>query len=144
MSHAGIPFDTCLVEDAENVINNYKCAIFTAPIPTENGKKAIEVYKRHSVPFISSTEEKPYYDIDELRAFSDSSGVHCYNNNGDIFYCGNGFIGIHIVNDGETKITLPRKYKIRTLHEQKNIEIETDTIIVTGTKHSTRLFEIID
>jgi hypothetical protein len=143
MSHAGIPFDMCLVEDAEKVISKYKCAIFTAPRPTKNGKKAIELYQKHSIPFVASTEEKPYYDIYELRDFIASSGVHCYNDKGDIFYCGNGFIGIHKVDDGEAKITLPEKYKIRPLLENESREFETDTIIVTGPKYSTKIFKII-
>lgn len=142
MSHTGIPFDMYLVEDAEKVINNYKCAIFTAPIPTESGEKAIELCKKSSIPFIASTEEKPYYDIDELRDFLVCSGVHCYNAKGDVFYCGNGFIGIHTVNDGETKITLPKEYKIRTLLDTEESEFETDTIIVSAPKHSTFIFEI--
>ena len=144
MSHAGIPFDMCLVEDAKEVINKYKCAIFTAPRPTENGKNAIEHYQKHSVPFIASTEDKTYYDINELRDFMVSLGVHCYNDNADVFYCGNGFIGIHKVDDGETKITLPKKYKIRPLLDAEKSQFEADTIIVTGPKHSTNFYEIME
>ena len=144
MSHTGIPFDMCLVEDAKEVINKYKCAIFTAPRPTKNGKNAIELYQKHSVPFIASTEDKPYYDINELRDFMVSLGVHCYNDNADVFYCGNGFIGIHKVDDGVTKITLPKKYKIRPLLDAEKSEFEADTIIVTGPKHSTNFYEIME
>ncbi len=142
MSHSGIPFDMCLVEDAEKVINKYKCAIFTAPKPTECGKKAMELYEKLSIPFIASTEEKPFYDIDELRDFLISSGVHCYNDTEAVFYCGNGFIGIHTVNDGETKITLPKKHRICSLLDAENLEFETDIITVTAPKHSTVIFEI--
>jgi len=142
MSHSGIPFDMCLVEDAEKVINKYKCAIFTAPRPTEYGKKAMELYEKLSIPFVASTEEKPYYDTDELRDFLISSGVHCYNDTEAVFYSGNGFIGIHTVDDGETKITLPKKYKIRSLLDAENKEFETDTIVFNAPKHSTKLFEI--
>lgn len=141
MSHTGIPFDMCLVEDAEKVIHKYKCAIFTAPIPTKNGKKAIQLCEKLSIPFIASTEETPFYDTDELRDFLVSSGAHCYNNNGDVFYCGNGFIGVHTVNDGETKITLPEKFKINALLGVEINECETDTITFTAPKHSTVIFE---
>ncbi len=144
MSHSGIPFDMCLVEDAEKVINKYKCAIFTAPRPTECGKKAMELYEKLSLPFIASTEEKPFHDIDELRDFLISSGIHCYNDTEAVFYWGNGFIGIHTVNDGETKITLPKKHKIRSLLDAENLEFETDTITVTVPKHSTVIFEITE
>ncbi len=142
MSFSGIPFDMYLVEDAPNVIENYKCAIFTAPRPTENGKNAMTLCHKLAVPFIASTEEKPFYDTDELRDFLISKGVHCYNNTNDVIYCGNGFIGIHTVEDGKTKITLPNKYKIRPLLDTENSEVETDTITITAPKHSTKIFEI--
>ena len=143
MSYSGIPFDMCLVEDAEKVINKYKCAIFTAPRPTENGKKAIELYQKSGIPYIASTEEKPFYDKNELRDFLVSSGVHCYNADGCVLYCGNGFIGIHTVADGETKIKLPKKYIIKSLLDAEKSEFETDTITITAPKHSTELFEIL-
>ncbi len=143
MSFSGIPFDMCLVEDAEKVINKYKCAIFTAPRPTENGKKAIEICKKHSMPYISSTEEKPFYNTDELRNFLVSAGVHCYNTDGAVFYCGNGFLGVHTVSEDEIKITLPKKYKIRPLLETDGTVFETDVVTISAPKHSTKIFEII-
>ena len=73
-----------------------------------------------------------------------SLGVHCYNDNADVFYCGNGFIGIHKVDDGETKIKLPKKHKIHHLLGAEKSEFETDTIIVTGPKHSTNFYEIME
>ncbi len=143
MSISGIPYDMCLVEDADKVIDKYKCAIFTAPRPTESGKKAIELYKKSGVPYILSTEEKPFYETDELRDFLVSSGAHCFNTQDAVFYCGNGFIGVHTVTDGETKITLPKKYKIRPLLDTKETEFISDTITFTAPKHSTRLFELL-
>ena len=134
MSHSGIPFDMCLVEDAEAVINHYKFAIFTAPRPTENGKKAIEIYKKYSIPFIASTEERPYYDTNELRSILVNAGIHCY---------GNGFIGIHTVSDKETKITLPKKHKIRPLLDNYENVSEADSIIINAPKHTTKIFEIL-
>ncbi len=143
MSYSGIPYDMCLVEDAEKVLHKYKFAIFTAGKPTKNGKKAIELYKEKSIPFIECTEEKPFFHTDELRDLLIDSGVHCYNADGAVFYCGTGFIGIHTVADGETKITLPRSHKIRPLFENEESEFETDTIIVDLPKHSTKIYEIL-
>lgn len=109
----------------------------------KNGKKAIELYKEKSIPFIECTEEKPFFHTDELRDLLIDSGVHCYNADGAVFYCGTGFIGIHTVADGETKITLPRSHKIRPLFENEESEFETDTIIVDLPKHSTKIYEIL-
>ena len=143
MSFSGIPYDMCLVEDAQKVINKYKFAIFTAPQPTEKGKKAIELYQKNSVPFIKCTEDKPFYTTEEIRETLISLGIHCYNTQGNVLYYGNGFIGIHTIADGEVKITLPKKYKIRPLFENEENEFETDKIIVNLPKHSTRLYEIL-
>ncbi len=143
MSISGIPYDMCLVEDADKVLHKYKCAIFTAPIPTKSGVKAIELYDNAGVSYISLTEEKPFYETDELRDFLISSGVHCFNTQNAVLYCGNGFIGIHTTTDGETKITLPQKYKIRPLLDTKGTEFTSDTITFTTPKHSTRLFELL-
>lgn len=143
MSHSGIPFDMCLVEDAESVINRYKFAIFTAPRPTENGKKAMELFKKHSIPFFASTEEMPYYDTEELRKALVDSGIHCYNSDGSVLYYGNGFIGIHTISDEETKITLPKKHKIRSLFDNYDNEFEADEIIINAPKHTTKIFEIL-
>ncbi len=142
LSFSGIPYDMCLVEDAEKVTDKYKAVIFTSPRPSENGKKAVELCKKLSIPFIESTEEKPFYDVTEIRDFLISCNIHCYIDNGSVLYCGNGFLGIHTVYDGETKIKLPKKYKIRPLFDNKENESETDVITFTAPKHTTKFYEL--
>ena len=142
MGNSGIPFDLCLVEDAERVLKNYRAAIFTAPIPSESGKAAVELCRKMNVPYLQVSEEKPFYGVDELRNFLVSSSVHCCNADGNVIYCGEGFLGIHSVNDGEVKITLPQKYKITPLLGADVPELETDEFTINMQKHQTVIFEL--
>ena len=142
MGNSGIPFDLCLVEDAEKVIKNYRAAIFTAPIPTDSGKAAVELCKKFGIPYIQTSEEKPFWGVDELRDFLVSSGVHCYNADGNVIYCGEGFFAVHSVNGGKVKISLPQKYKIKPLLGADVDECETDTLTLNMKKFDTAVFEL--
>ena len=143
MGNTGIPFDLCLVEDAEKVLHKYKAAIFTAPLPTEEGKKAVEICEKMNVPYIQTSEEKLSFSTEELRVFLASKDVHCYNDKGNVIYCGNGFVGIHSADEGEMKISLPKKFKVKPLLEINLDECETDEITVYMSKHHTAVFELI-
>ncbi len=142
MGSSGIPFDMYLVQDAEKVLKKYKAAIFTAPKPTEKGKKAVNLCKNLGIPYISADEGKVFYTTDELRGFLISSGVHCYNREGNVVYCGNGFLGVHSVNEGEVKIKLPGKFKVKPLGGIDLKPCETQTITFSAPKYSTTMFEI--
>lgn len=143
MGNTGIPFDLCMTEDAGKVIHKYKAAIFTAPLPSESGKKALEMCKKMNIPHIQSDTEKSWFTTDELRDFLVSEGVHCYNDKGNVIYCGNGFLGIHAINDGEIKITLPDEFTLRPLLGKKLTECKTDALLLHMHKHDTVIFELI-
>ena len=142
MGNSGIPFDLCLVEDAEKVLHNYRAAIFTAPLPTDSGRAVVELCKKLSIPYLHTSEEKPFYSVDELRDFLVSSGIHCYNSVGNVIYCGEGFLAVHSVNGGEVKITLPQKYKIKPLLVTDIDECETDELTLNMKKFDTAVFEL--
>lgn len=143
MGNTGIPFDTYMVEDAEKVIDKYRFAIFTAPVPSDSGKNAIELCKNLDIPHIISTLEKPFYSTVELRNILVSEDIHCYCDESCVVYCENGFLGIHTARDGEIKIKLPKKYRIKPLLDIAN-EIETDTVVFSAPKHTTALFELFN
>ena len=88
------------------------------------------------------TTQKPFYKKNELREILTSSGIHCYNEQDNVIYCGNGFLGMHTISDGEVKITLPQKYKIKSLFGTDEKEIESDTITLNMPKHDTVIFEL--
>ncbi len=142
MGNTGIPYDLYMVEDAESVIKNYKTAIFPAPLPSEIGKKAVDLCKEFGVQCIETNSQKMYFTTDELRELLVSNGVHCYNKDGNVIYCGNSFLGIHAKNDGEVKITLPGIFKIKSLQSSKNINIESNEIVLNIKKFETCLFEL--
>ena len=108
MGNLGIPYDLYMTEDADKVLKNYKAAIFTAPLPSASGKDAINSCENFDIPYISASQDKPSYTADEIRDFLISSGVHCYNTDGCVIYCGNGILAVHTVSDKETKIVLPQ------------------------------------
>ena len=123
-------------------IKNYKTAIFPAPLPSESGKKAVELCEKYGVPYLATTKEKPWYSTDELREILVSKGVHCYNNDGNVIYCGNDFLGVHAKNSGKVKITLPESYKIKSLTSTTNIDIDSNEIILNMTEYETCLFQL--
>ncbi len=140
--NTGVPFDIYMIEDAEDVLPNYRAAIFTAVIPSECGKYAIEFCRKQGIPFLSSTPEKPYISTDELRSFFISCDIHCFNADNCVVYAADGIIGIHTVKDGEVKISLPQRCRVKPLFGAKIVENETDEIRFTGKKNITAVFEI--
>ncbi|MBE6802728.1 MAG: hypothetical protein E7530_07570 [Ruminococcaceae bacterium] len=143
LGNTGIPFDLCMTEDAEKVLHKYKAAVFTAPLPSESGRKAVEMCKKMNIPYIHTDSEKPHFTTNELRDFLVSEGVHCYNADGNVLYCGGGYVGIHSVNDGVVNISLPSKYKVKQILGTGFEESETDNISLIMNKYDTVLFELI-
>lgn len=142
LGKTGIPFDLCMVEDAEKVLHKYKAAIFTSPVPSEQGIGAENLCKKMNIPYIKTSEGKNNFKENELREFLVSNGVHCYNSEGNVIYCGNGFLGIHCVNDGKTKIKLPKKFGVKNLFLEEIEEKETDEISLDSEKYQTYIFEL--
>ncbi len=143
MGNTGIPFDFCMVEDAEKVIDKYKAAIFTAPVSSNTGENAKILCKSVKLPYMETSPVKPYFTGKELSEFLIASGVHCYNSDGNVIYSGNGYLGVHTVKDGNVKISLPDKYKIRPLFGTDFTSDETDYFEIYLDKHETAVFELI-
>lgn len=143
MGNTGIPFDLCMVEDAEKILHKYRAAIFTAPIPSDKGEEAVGLCKKLNIPYIQISAEKPFYSVSELRDFLVLSGVHCYNADGCVIYCGGGFWGIHSVIDGDVKVNLPEKYRVRPVLGTEFTETETAEIRLKMKKYDTVIFEFV-
>lgn len=142
MGNTGIPFDMCMTEDAENITGKYKFAIFTAPLPSESGLNAIEFCKKNNIPFIQADTEKSWFSTDELRDVLVENGIHCYNKDGNVIYCGNGFIGIHTVDNCKIEITLPGKFNICQVLGKGFESCENDKISLYLKKYDTVFFEL--
>lgn len=143
MGNTGIPFDLCITEDAQKVVDKYKVAIFTTPLPSESGKKAMSLCESFDIPYFFPEGNKIYISTNELRKFLVSKGVHCYNEDNNVIYCGGGYIGIHTSQEGEFEIKLPDKYKVRSILGANLEEQETDVISLYMNKHDTALFELM-
>ena len=143
MGNSGIPFDLCMVEDAEKVLHKYQAAIFTAPYPSESGKNAVGLCRKNNVPCYEASAENPFPTLEELRGFLVSAGVHCYNPDGNVIYCGEGFIGVHAVTDGEITVSLPAEYTVTPLLGTDLAEHKTDKLTLIMNKHETAVFELI-
>ncbi len=143
MGNTGIPFDTYMVEDAPLVLHRYKAAIFTAPVPSDAGKKALALCGKLDIPCIAADEIKHTYNTEELRTLLVFSGVHCYNKDGCVIYCANGYLGIHTASEGIKRIILPAKFRFRPVFTDKNKIIEADEITVDVPAYSTAAFEFL-
>lgn len=143
MGNTGIPFDLCMTEDAEKIIDKYKVAIFTTPVPSESGVRAISLCEEHNIPYFFPEGDRIYISTQELREFLVSNGVHCYNSDNNVVYCGGGYIGIHTSCEGEVKVKLPDKYRVRAILGATLEEQETDMISLYMEKYDTALFELM-
>lgn len=143
LSNLGIPFDFCMTEDAERVIGSYKAAVFTAPVSSESGVNAKKLCDANNLPYIETSPGKPYFTKEELIDFFTSEGVHRYNSDGNVIYCGKGFLGIHSAKDGEATISLPGKYRIRPLLDTDFTECEADGFSIYMKQFDTAVFELI-
>ena len=143
MGNTGIPFDLCMTEDAQKVMDKYKVAVFTTPLPSESGIKAMSLCEVHNIPYLFPEGDKICISTPELREFLVSKGVHCYNGDNNVIYCGGGYLGIHTSREGDVEIRLPEKYKVKSLLGASLAEQETDVISLYMQKHETALFELI-
>ena len=143
MGNTGIPFDLCMTEDAEKLIGKYKVAVFTTPLPSESGKRAMALCESNNVPYLFPEGNRIYISTPELREFLVSKGVHCYTGDNNVIYCGGGYIGVHTSEEGQIEIKLPEIYKVKSLLGVSLEEKETDVISIYMNKHDTALFELI-
>ena len=125
------------------VIDKYKVAVFTTPLPSESGEKAMSLCESNSIPYFFPEGGKIYISTPELREYLVSKGVHCYNGDNNVIYCGGGYIGIHTSHEGQIEIKLPEKYKVKSLLGASLEELETDVVSLYMNKHETALFELI-
>ena len=76
----------------------------------------------------------------KYREFLVESGVHCYNDNGNVIYCDTGFVSVHAADDGEVTVRLPKNFTVRPLLGADFRQTKTDTVTLEMTKHDTVIF----
>ena len=142
MGNIGAPYDTFMVEDAEQILRRYKAAVFAFPVPSECGKRAMALCKEFGIPYISATSEHPVLSVDEIEAFIKASGVHIYADSRDVVYVGNRYLALHAATGGRKQIKLPRAAKITAIFGTDIPDQITDLLEFELNEYETALFKI--
>lgn len=138
----GVPFDNYLVEDAERVIDGYKAAVFTFPIPSDAAKAAIRMCEMRKIPYVIAPDRREGLTADELREFYDGVGIHTLADVGEVVYLGRGFAALHSTSSGEKMIKLPYPCRVRAIVGTDACEQVGETIKFTLRECGTAIFRI--
>lgn len=144
MGNCGAPYDTYLVEDAPEILKNYKAAIFPFAFPSEKGKKALALCKMLGIPCLCAAEPQYALTTGQIRSFLEKAGVHLYEKTGDVVYAGNGYVGLHAATAGEKTLKLPKKVlAMPVFGAQTDVQI-TDTLTFPLEQYETVLFALFE
>ncbi|MBQ8849112.1 MAG: hypothetical protein IJ011_02115 [Clostridia bacterium] len=142
MGKTGVPYDSCMVEDAERILQNYKAAVFPFSLPSEAGKHAMELCEKMGIPYLSTTKDHYELTVDEIREFYKANEIHFYTDEKDVVYVGNGYIGLHSA-VGETKrLHLPRTCTVSPIFGAEFPTQTTDCIEFELKENATALFSV--
>jgi hypothetical protein len=142
MGLTGAPYDSCMAEDAEVLLDRYKAAIFPFPVPSEAGERAMALCRERKIPYLSATPDHDTLTPEEIRAVLKESGVHLYADEQDVVYAGRGYVGLHSVAAGEKTLTLPRPLRVRSVFGAEFPSQVTDRIDFSLEENATALFSV--
>ena len=144
MGNCGAPYDTYLVEDAPEILHNYKAAIFPFAFPSEKGKKALALCEQLGIPCLCAAEPQYALTTVQIRAFLENAGVHLYENTGDVVYAGNGYVGIHAATAGEKALKLPKAMLAMPVFGAETDGEITDTLTFSLEQYETALLALFE
>ncbi|MBO5221104.1 MAG: hypothetical protein J6C26_02195 [Clostridia bacterium] len=142
MGTVGAPYDSCLTEDAETLLGNYKAAIFPFPVPSEAGKRAMELCDAMNIPYLTATPDHYTLTTDEIRAFLKEKGIHLYTEEQNVVYVGNGYLALHAATGGTKTVTLPQKMRVTPIFGTEISPQVTDKVRFELNENGTALFRI--
>ncbi|MBE6639733.1 MAG: hypothetical protein E7616_09865 [Ruminococcaceae bacterium] len=142
MGITGVPFDSCMVEDADSILKKYKAAVFLMPIPSEAGKHAMSLCDKMGIPYISATSDHYELTIDDIRGFYQKNGIHIYAEKNDVVYVGNGYVGYHSAHKGKKRLVLPETCTVTAVFGATIPSRFTDTLEFDLNENATALFSI--
>ena len=140
MGNTGVPYDSCMVEDADAILKNYRAAVFLMPIPSKAGKYAMELCDKMQVPYLTATANHLELTTEELQSFYKSNGVHFYTHENDVVYLGNGYIGLHSAVGGVKRLYLPCAHTVSSVFGTDFPTKTTDVIEFMLKENATALF----
>ena len=142
MGNTGVPYDSCMVEDADALLKNYKAAVFVMPIPSEAGKHAMALCEKMGIPYLTATANHYELTVDEIRDFYKTNGIHFYTEEKDVVYVGNGYIGLHSAVAGAKSLRLPHICAVSTIFGAEFSAQNTDLIEFELKENATAFFAI--
>ena len=142
MGNTGVPFDCYMVEDAKDIIKNYKAAVFVMPIPSKAGEEAIKLCERLNIPYISATADKCSLTVDELKEFYKNNNIHFFTSENDVVYLGNGYVGLHSKIAGKKELKLPKECFVSPVFGAEITPKKADVIEFDLEENSTVLFRL--
>ncbi len=142
MGITGVPYDSCMVEDADSVLKRYKAAIFPFPLPSEAGKHAIALCEKMGIPYLTTTADHYELTVDEIREFYKVNGIHFYTEEKDVVYVGNGYIALHSSVGSMKKLHLPYTCTVSPIFGTKLSTQVTDVLEFELKENATALFAV--
>ncbi len=142
MGNTGVPHDYYLVEDAEEILDRYKVAVFPSPVASEAGERAMALCREKGIPYLTATTEHYALTVSEMRAFCVDNGVHIYAEENDVVYVGNGYIALHSLVPGKKILPLPGEYKVTPVFGSDISEQTTSVIEFDLQEKATALFYV--
>lgn len=142
MGKTGVPFDTCMVEDAEAVLPRYQAAVFPFPVASPAGERAMALCETLGIPYLAATPAHDVLSSAELRAFYRENGVHLYTAEGDVCYLGHGYLGLHSAVGGVKSLTLPERCEVTPVFGAEIGTQVTDRVEFTLEENETALFSL--
>lgn len=142
MGKTGVPFDSYMAEDAESILKKYKAAVFPMPIPSEAGKRAMELCDKMGIPYLRATGEHYELSTEEIKTFYKNSGIHLYTEENDVVYVGNGHLALHSALGGKKRVNLPKTCKISSVFGTEFKAQTTDFLEFELKENATALFAI--
>ena len=142
MGKTGVPFDSCMVEEAENILGKYKAAVFPFSLASECGKQAMALCEKMGIPYLATSAEHYELTLDEICEFYKNNGLHFYSDEKDVVYVGNGFVGLHSAISGTKQIKLPTVCRVAPVFGADIKAQTTDTISFELVENGTALLSI--
>ena len=142
MGLTGAPYDSCMTEDAEALLDRYKAAVFPFPVPSEAGERAIALCRERKIPYLAATPDHDTLTPEEIRAFLKENRVHLYTENRDVVYAGQGYLALHSTVAGEKTLALPRPMRVVPVFGANLSAQTTDRITFFLAENATALFRV--
>lgn len=131
MGLTGVPYDSFLISDFEDIKDKYKAFIIPCPIMTAATEKLLNENK-------NVFPVKADVTALELRQFCNEHGVHIYSEKDAVVFANKSYLFLHTTSSGIYNISMPSNKELRQIFG-KAVDLKTDIL----DENSGYLFEIV-